>query len=246
MQNTNFKNTYVLDKTPPTSSLPPTPSGILKSESGTSKKTRNSLVGVRKPPHNRQATPLSQQTTPRSHMTTPTSHQTTPFSSKTSEELSQQKLKTTSFSRVKREMPAGNFGASSGGNHFDSPNNKHTTSTHVQEIPHDVQVGSSMQPKKSASSQRLLAALEFSDHSSDEGSGQFVEGYHGDKNSRGRHLTQILNEEDGSNNGYTRKYGGTEFLFSFTNPSTYLYYTCTCIYIVHVHPMFLISQITLH
>ncbi len=99
-------------------------------------------------------------------------------------------------------MPAGNLGASTGGNHFDSP-----------EIPHDRHVRSSIQPKKSASSQRLLAALEFSDHSSDEGSGQFVDGYHGDKNSRGRHLTQILNEENGSNNGYTKKYG-TSLIFA--------------------------------
>ncbi len=50
-------------------------------------------------------------------------------------------------------------------------------------------------------SSRLMAALDYSDHSSEEGSDILGNGYQGNKN-RGRHLTQVLNDE--STNGYER------------------------------------------
>ncbi len=50
-------------------------------------------------------------------------------------------------------------------------------------------------------SSRLMAALDYSDHSSEEGSDILGNGYQGNKN-RGRHLTQVLHDE--STNGYER------------------------------------------
>ena len=177
-QNTNFKNTYVLEETPPSRGLPPKPSSLQKGGvaggGATITKKAGPVVGSRRQPLN-QATPIH----------------------RSNDGISQQKPKTTSFSRVKQEIT--DYSPRTHDSDIDShtPTIKYTT-TRIKKLQNNHASKVSEKPKMSGSSQRLLAALEFSDQSSDEGSGYLNQG---DRNSRDRdrHLTQVLNH-----NGYER------------------------------------------
>ena len=181
MQNTNFKNTYTLEQTPPTNRTPPT----------------NGLP----PKHPKGGT----STITKKPSSTATYNQlSTPLSTRNGEQgVSQYKPKTTSFSRIKRNIVSDAATPNSSSNYSvtstsRTPNVSQYGSIRTREL-HKNQKPS--EKRKMSGSPHLLAALEYSDHSSDEGSGHVGNGYRSDKN-RGRHLTQVLNDE--STNGYER------------------------------------------
>ena len=188
MQNSNFKNTYTIDEpfSTPThqSGLPPSGSKSQKRDTIT-KKPYPGASG------NQNLTPGA---SPRT---------------RNGEGVAKQKTKTTSFSRIKRDVrsssPLSSGGTSSkksesvdSFSHTPDSNNYLLTENGVRNsISSSVVNENYLERPRVSTSQRLFAALEYSDQSSDEGSGHIGDGH---RNSRGRHPTQTLN-----NDGYSEE-----------------------------------------
>lgn len=170
MQNTNFKNTYVLDQTPPTAPSRPSPkqSSIPKNiYGGTSVATRNGRP-IKKQSSNHTSSPAATQWKTND---TPT-----------------QKPKTTSFSRLRGDVPGTTNPAPSldkGTNGTvvtpRTPNNLRGYGT---ASPRSKTITKRLDSPRVSAQQRLYAALEYSDQSSDDG-GHVTNGY----SSRSRQLT---------------------------------------------------------
>ena len=134
--------------------------------------------------------------------------------------------KTTSFSRVKRNDDSSNMYPSIDNEYINTSRGMERSNhgyngvgTPVVKQSHVVPVISKSFPKNSSlvdnterkttsrksTSQRLFAALEYSDHSSDEGSGHFDNIYPG---MRGSHMSYVMSEktnDDHHGNGYSDK-----------------------------------------